>query len=149
LWLSPRQEWFPGWASSDYRFNACIVLNFTIVNTYIWGVVTFSALCLLAVGSHPWIRANLYSIFFHSHIVGLLVFMIGVAMSFPYDLFLFTDFNFIDLETPTCAGCSLRCYMHYSLRGRSNCAIGKDTAAQGDLDTSPRARFYSCIRATP
>lgn len=43
-----------------------------------WGIVTFSSLCLLAVGSHPWFRARIYSLFVHSHTIGLLAFMIGM-----------------------------------------------------------------------
>lgn len=45
-----------------------------------WGMVAFVALCLLALGSHPWIRAKLYTFFWHSHIIGLLAFIIGVSV---------------------------------------------------------------------
>ncbi|QRV98391.1 Ferric reductase like transmembrane component [Ceratobasidium sp. AG-Ba] len=44
----------------------------------VWGLVAFFALCFLALGSHPWIRAKLYTLFWHTHIVGLLAMMIGV-----------------------------------------------------------------------
>ncbi|CAE6490798.1 unnamed protein product [Rhizoctonia solani] len=48
------------------------------VSSHSWGVVAFSALCLLAVGSHPWFRARVYGLFFYSHIIGLITFMIGM-----------------------------------------------------------------------
>ncbi|KAJ1306250.1 hypothetical protein OPQ81_010954 [Rhizoctonia solani] len=48
------------------------------VKSYTWGVVAFSALGLLAVGSHPWFRARVYGLFFYSHIIGLITFMIGM-----------------------------------------------------------------------
>ncbi|KAF8608490.1 hypothetical protein BDV93DRAFT_519518 [Ceratobasidium sp. AG-I] len=43
-----------------------------------WGMVAFFALCFLALGSHPWVRAKLYTLFWNSHIIGLLAFIIGV-----------------------------------------------------------------------
>ncbi|CAE6424987.1 unnamed protein product [Rhizoctonia solani] len=48
------------------------------VSSHSWGVTAFSALCLLAVGSHPWFRARVYGLFFYSHIIGLIAFMIGM-----------------------------------------------------------------------
>ncbi|KAG8767372.1 hypothetical protein FRC12_006279, partial [Ceratobasidium sp. 428] len=43
-----------------------------------WGLVAFFALCFSALGSHPWIRSRLYTLFWNSHIIGLLALMIGV-----------------------------------------------------------------------
>ncbi|CAE6503102.1 unnamed protein product [Rhizoctonia solani] len=48
------------------------------VKSHTWGVVAFSALSLLAVGSHPWFRARVYGLFFYSHIIGMITFMIGM-----------------------------------------------------------------------
>ncbi|KAG8742879.1 hypothetical protein FRC10_000799 [Ceratobasidium sp. 414] len=48
------------------------------VQANVWGLVAFVALCFSALGSHPWIRAKLYTLFWHSHIIGLLAMMIGV-----------------------------------------------------------------------
>ncbi|CAE6533149.1 unnamed protein product [Rhizoctonia solani] len=48
------------------------------VSEHTWGIVAFSALSLLAVGSHPWFRARVYGLFFYSHIIGLIAFMIGM-----------------------------------------------------------------------
>ncbi|CAE7115973.1 unnamed protein product [Rhizoctonia solani] len=53
------------------------------VRSHAWGVVAFSALSLLAVGSHPWFRARVYGLFFYSHIIGLITFMIGMWMHQP------------------------------------------------------------------
>ncbi|KAG8769742.1 hypothetical protein FRC12_004771 [Ceratobasidium sp. 428] len=43
-----------------------------------WGLVAFFALCFSALGSHPWVRSRLYTLFWNSHIIGLLALMIGV-----------------------------------------------------------------------
>ncbi|KAG9125413.1 hypothetical protein FRC07_007688, partial [Ceratobasidium sp. 392] len=43
-----------------------------------WGLVAFFALCFSALASHPWVRSRLYTLFWNSHIIGLLAMMIGV-----------------------------------------------------------------------
>ncbi|CAE6423815.1 unnamed protein product [Rhizoctonia solani] len=53
------------------------------VKSHTWGVVAFSALSLLAVGSHRWFRARVYGLFFYSHIIGLITFIIGMWMHQP------------------------------------------------------------------
>ncbi|KAG8695636.1 hypothetical protein FRC08_007649 [Ceratobasidium sp. 394] len=55
----------------------------------VWGMVAFVALCFSALASHPWIRAKLYTFFWHSHIIGLLALMIGMwkhqpTVAIPY-----------------------------------------------------------------
>ncbi|KEP48010.1 ferric reductase NAD-binding domain protein [Rhizoctonia solani 123E] len=63
----------------DHSLPLCMqLLMLIIVESHTWGVVTFSALSLLAVGSQRWFRARVYGLFFYSHIIGLVAFMIGM-----------------------------------------------------------------------